>query len=316
MKKFLKYSVLAIVLIYSYTVSASDKSVAIVNGVALTEVDLQKIINELLPITFYHRTVTPEKRAELRKKALEELIKRELYYQEGKKTGIRINRTEINEGLETIKKRFKSKKEYKEALRQAGISEDDLKRDIERNLVIQKFYQKEVIEKSKISDEYLKDYYEKNKKDFLRPESAHIRHILIKIEPTANATEKEEKKKLALEVLEKARQGEDFGALAFNYSDDDWRVKGGDLGLIHRGRLLPELEEVAFKLRPGEISDLIETIYGFHIIKLEEKMPPVQLSFDEIREKLKKEMEEKRRKEIEESLIKSLKDKSKVEILE
>ncbi len=316
MKKFLRCGFLITILLYSYGVFGSDQTVAVVNGVTLTESDLQRIINELLPATFYHQTITSEKKAELRKKAIDELIKRELYYQEAKRVGIKVDKSEINQGLESIKKRFKSKKEYKDALKQAGITEDDLKKDIERNLLIQKFYQKEVIEKSKVSDEYLKDYYEKNKKDFLRPEAVHIRHILIKIEPTATEEQKKEKKRQAKEILSRARQGEDFGMLAYNYSADDWRVKGGDLGLIHRGRLLPELEEVAFKLKPGEISDLIETIYGFHIIRLEEKLPPTQLSFDEIKDNLKKEMEKKKQRDLEENLIKLLKDKSEIKIVE
>ena len=303
-------------LLFIGEVFGEDKIVAVVNDVPLKETQLQGVMNEMLPRTFYHRTVTPEKIAEIRKKALDELIKRELYYQEAKRTGLRVERSEINEGLETIKKRFKSKKEYREALKQAGISEDDLRKDIERNLLIQKFYQKEVIDKSMVSDEYLKDYYEKNKKDFLRPEAVHIRHILIKVDPSSSSEEKNKKKETAQDILKRLRSGEDFAELAYKYSDDDWRVKGGDLGLLHRGRLLPELEEAAFKMKPGEISDLIETIYGYHIIKLEEKLPPTQFSFEEIKDKLRKEIEEKRRKDIEDHLLKSLKEKAKVEVRE
>jgi len=297
-------------------VSAQDRTVAVVNGVSLKERELERIIDELLPRAFYHQSVTPEKRAELRKKALDELIRRELYYQEAVRIGIKVSKSELKDGLENIKKRFKSKKEYQNALKQAGITEDDLKKDIERNLLINKFYQQEVLDISKVSDNELKEYYEKNKKDFLRPEAVRIRHILIKVEPTSTDEEKAKKKKEAGDILKRARQGEDFAELAYKYSADDWRVKGGDLGLIHRGRLLPELEEVAFKLKPGEISDLIETIYGYHIIKMEEKLPPTQLGFDEIKDKLRKELEEKRKKEREENLLKTLKEKARIEVRE
>jgi parvulin-like peptidyl-prolyl isomerase len=296
--------------------SAQDRTVAVVNGVSLKERELERIVDELLPRAFYHQSVTPEKRAELRKKALDELIRRELYYQEAVRIGIKVSKSELKDGLENIKKRFKSKKEYQNALKQAGITEDDLKKDIERNLLINKFYQQEVLDISKVSDNELKEYYEKNKKDFLRPEAAHIRHILIKVEPTSTDEEKAKKKKEAGDILKRARQGEDFAELAYQYSADDWRVKGGDLGLIHRGRLLPELEEVAFKLKPGEISDLIETTYGYHIIKMEEKLPPTQLGFDEIKDKLRKELEEKRKKEREENLLKTLKEKARIEVRE
>lgn len=296
--------------------ASQDKTVAVVNGVNLMESQLQRVIEELLPRTFFHQSVTPEKRAELRKKALEELIRRELYYQEAKRLNIKAEKKEIKEGLETIKKRFRSKGQYKDALKQAGITEEDLKKDIERNILIRKFYQQEVLDKAKVTEEYLKEYYEKHREDFKRPEAVHIRHILIKVEPSASIEEKREKKKLAEDLLKRARAGEDFGELAYNYSADDWRVKGGDLGLIHRGRLLPELEEAAFKLKPGEISELIETIYGYHIIKLEEKVPPTQLSFEEIKDKIRKEIEEKRKKELEENLLKGLKERAMIEIKE
>jgi len=310
------FVLLLLILSLKETSFAQDKIVAVVNGVNLKERELESIVNELLPRAFYHQTVTPEKRAELRKKALDELIRRELYYQEAVRLGIKVSKSELKDGLENIKKRFKSKKEYQKALKQAGITEDDLKKDIERNLLINKFYQQEILEVSKVSDNELKEYYEKNKKDFLRPEAVHIRHILIKVEPTSTDDEKAKKKREAEEILKRARQGEDFAELAYQYSNDDWRVKGGDLGLIHRGRLLPELEEVAFKLNPGEISDLIETIYGYHIIKMEEKVPPTQLTFEEIKDKLRKELEEKRKKEREEKLLKSLKEKARIEVKE
>jgi len=310
------FVLLLLILSLKETSFAQDKIVAVVNGVNLKERELESIVNELLPRAFYHQTVTPEKRAELRKKALDELIRRELYYQEAVRLGIKVSKSELKDGLENIKKRFKSKKEYQKALKQAGITEDDLKKDIERNLLINKFYQQEILEVSKVSDNELKEYYEKNKKDFLRPEAVHIRHILIKVEPTSTDEEKAKKKREAEEILKRARQGEDFAELAYQYSNDDWRVKGGDLGLIHRGRLLPELEEVAFKLNPGEISDLIETIYGYHIIKMEEKVPPTQLTFEEIKDKLRKELEEKRKKEREEKLLKSLKEKARIEVKE
>lgn len=295
---------------------AEEKTVAIVNGVSLRESQLERVIDELLPRIFYHQTVTPEKRAELRKKALEELIKRELYYQEARRIGLKVEGSELKEGLEKIRKRFPSRKEYQNALKQAGITEEELKKDLERNLLIQKFYQREVIDKSRISEEYLRDYYEKNKKNFKRPEAVRIRHILIKVDPSATSEVKLKKKREAEEILKRARAGEDFAELAYKYSSDDWRVKGGDLGLLHRGRLIPELEDVAFKLRPGEISDLIETIYGYHIIRLEERLPPTQLSFDEIKDKLKKEMEERRKKEFEDELLTRLKEKARIEVKE
>lgn len=305
-----------VVLFYTDLSLGAEKIVARVNNIELTEADLQKIINELLPQAFYHRSVTPEKMAELKKKALDELIKRELYYQEAKNMGMKVDASEVKEALTAIKRRFKSEKDYKKALEEAGVSEKGFKSHLEKRLLVGKFIQSEIVAKSRVDDEYLKDYYEKNKKDYLRPEAARIKHILIKIDPAADNEDRKMKRNQAEDILKKARTGEDFTELAYNYSEDEWRVKGGDLGLIHRGRLMPELEDVAFKLKPGEISDIVETVYGYHIIKMEERLPPTQLTFDEIKDKLKKEIEEKRRREIEETLLNRLKEKARVEIVE
>lgn len=315
MKKIIVILALAVLLCAGIS-NATEKIVARVNGIELTEADLQKVINELLPQAFYHSSVTPDKVAELKKKALDELIKRELYYQEAKNMGMKVDASELKEALTAIKKRFSSERDYEKALKEAGVSEKEFNSYLEKRLLVEKFIQSEIMAKSRVTDEYLKDYYERNKKDYLRPEAARIKHILIKIDPAADNEDRKKKRNQAEDILKKARAGEDFTELAYNYSEDEWRVKGGDLGLIHRGRLMPELEEVAFKLKPGEISDIVETIYGYHIIKMEEKFPPTQLTFDEIKDKVKKEIEEKRRKEIEETLLKRLKEKGRVEIVE
>lgn len=311
----IKVRILIIMSVFLYTSSlyASDRVIGEVNGVKLYESQVQAIIDELLPRAFYHSTITPEKRNELRGKAIDELIKRELFYQEARKRGMVVKRSEIKDAIKTVKKRFRSEEEFKRALKNSNYTIESLEKDIERNILINRFAEKEIIERSRVSEEQLKDYYEENKSTFKRPEAIRLREILLKVEPTSTTEEKEKIKAQAEEIMERLKRGEDFSQLAYKYSMDDWRVKGGDMGLVHKGRLIPELEDVAFKLKDGEIS-IVESIYGYHIIKVDERVPETQLTFDEVRDRLRKELEDKNREMNEEALLKRLKDGARIEI--
>lgn len=293
---------------------AEETVVARVNGQELFERQLKTIIDTLMPRTSFHATIRPEKRTELRSEAMELLIKQELYFQEAKKQGLSIERAELKEAVKRLKARFRSEDEFEKALARSGYTKKSYEREVERNLLINKFIEKEITQKSRVTDTELKEYYEKNKKDFLRPESMRMRHILIKVEPTATEEERQKMREKAEDVLEKARSGEDFSGLAYTYSMDEWRVKGGDLGLVHRGRLDPEFEDSAFQLDAGQLSDIIETIYGYHIMKVDEKYPPTQMTYDEVKDKLRRQREEKRRQDLDENLLKRLKENAKIEI--
>lgn len=290
-----------------------ERVVARVNGVELTEGMLDEMVNRLISMTFYHGTLTPERKDMMRQKAMDELIKRELYLQEAVKT-IKIKGSEVKDALKDIRSRFKSKRAFEMALKREGYTSEGFKKRIERDLLINKFFEREVIEKSKVSDKELMDYYEKNKGDFLRPEAWRLRHILIKVEPQASHEERERLRGEAEEVLQKAKMGEDFSGLAYRYSMDDWRVKGGDLGIVHKGRLDPLLEDAISRLKVGEISDIIKTEMGYHIIRLDEKVTETQLGFEEVKERLRRKIEGEKREELEEALLKRLKGDAKIEI--
>ncbi|TAN43001.1 MAG: hypothetical protein EPN25_01860 [Nitrospirae bacterium] len=293
---------------------AGDRNSALVNGVPVTEAQLEAAIDEFLPTAFFHGSVTPEKRNEFRPKALENLIKKELYHQAAKGKGYAVTGQELDGAVKKVADRFKSKEEYQRTLKAAGLTQKSLEKNLERELLIAQFVAKEINEKAEVSDAMLVDYYEKNKANFLKPESFRIRHIMIKVDPTVTAEERQKLKQEALDILEKAKKGEDFGDLAYKYSQDAWRVKYGDLGFVHKGRLDPQLEEVAFKLEKGKMSELIQTIYGYHIVKLEDTIPAKQLSMDEVRDSLRKQLFTERKKDLEEKLLKGLKEKAKIEI--
>jgi len=139
------------------------------------------------------------------------------------------------------------------------------------------------VDQVQVNDDALRARYASDLAKYQVPEERHARHILFKV---INDEEVEVKKKQAEEVLVLARKGDDFVALAGQYSEGPTKDKGGDLGFFSRGRMVPEFDEAVFFMDPGTVSELIRTSFGFHIIKLEEVRPATSRPFDEVKGEL------------------------------
>jgi peptidyl-prolyl cis-trans isomerase D len=137
------------------------------------------------------------------------------------------------------------------------------------------------------TDEELRIYYEAHESEFERPEEVRARHILLKVPADATDAQREEIRQRAVALLAEARaQGADFAALARQHSDDVTAESGGDLGFFGRGTMTEKFEQAAFALEPGQISDVVETPFGFHIIRLEEKRPAGARPLEEVRQEV------------------------------
>ncbi|MEW6189584.1 MAG: peptidylprolyl isomerase, partial [Actinomycetota bacterium] len=154
-----------------------------------------------------------------------------------------------------------------------------------------------------VTEEEMAKYYEKNKNRYKEPEKAKTRHILL-------GSEKEAK-----DILKKLKDGEDFAQLAKKYSmDTATKDQGGSLDWMAREQLAPEFADAAFRLNPGEISDVVKTQFGFHIIKLEEKKTEHQKSFEEVKEQVKRELLRERQRKKYQAWVKKLRKKAKIKI--
>jgi peptidyl-prolyl cis-trans isomerase D len=147
--------------------------------------------------------------------------------------------------------------------------------------------------KVKITDADIQDYYDIHTDQYEKPEEIRARHILFRLDPNASEQEKVKVREKAQQVLAKAKSGTDFAELAKQYSEDSTASNGGDLGFFKRGQMVPSFEKAAFSLEPGQISDLVESPFGIHIIKVEAKHAAETKTLDQVRpeivETLKKE---------------------------
>ncbi len=296
------------------TAGAAQKPVAKVNNTVLTGYDLEEAFNEIMPAGVFHGGFSSEKRMARKPEAIDKMIEKELLYQEALKIGLKADNELIKKAMEKAVTRFGSRKKFKLALKKAGLSEKQYREKHAKKDLVEKIIKTEVEDKAKVTDETVATYYNKNKQRLIRPKAQKVRHILVSVKPSANAEERKLRKERAQEVLDKIEAGEDMATLAWDYSDDKYRVKGGDLGYVHQGRLEPELESELNKLKVGQLSGIVKTRSGYHIVKLEGTTEPKQLSLEEASPNIKKMLMENKSTKLHEALLTRLKKEAKIEV--
>ncbi len=186
-----------------------------------------------------------------------------------------------------------------------------------KGILMQALIESQVSNTIAVSEKEIEKYFKTHQDEFRVPEKVKVTHILIKVDSSASAKVKEEKKGKAEEILARAKKGEDFSALAKQLSEDTkTKKKGGIVGLFARGSKDPEFEKAAFNLKENEISDLVLSKEGYHIIKLLNKKEGKTKSLKEASSRIENKLKQKKRNEGIEKLMKDLKSKTKVVVHE
>ncbi len=252
-----------------------DKVVAKVDGEVITLSDLNEVFN------LYRSQISPQEMSdeELRKQVLDELINKKLLYLEAKSdTTIQVTDEEVNQALEQQLQDIEAtlgKERFEEELRAQGLTRDDLKKQyaelVRENLYVSKYVDKYVRPKIKVTPKEIKEFYEE-KKDSIpeRPEMVRLSHVLIMI--TASPEKVKEAEERAWALYRKIKKENNFETFARQYSDDRESADlGGDIGYVDKSALQGEMRDKVFALEPGDISEPLRSVLGFHIFKCEEK---------------------------------------------
>ena len=206
---------------------------------------------------------------------LDQMISEKLLIQEAKYMGLE----EDNDVLEQIKK-------------------------ITEQILVQVLIEREILDKIKVNDEEVLEYYEQNKDSFTEKEQVHLYNILLETEEEAQ------------DVLEQLKAGGDFSEIAKEKSTGPSAAQGGDLGYLTKGTIIPEIEEVVFALELEELSEVIKTDFGFHILKITEQKPETVKALEEVKEDIIQTLLPDKQKEDFENFLEELKNKSEIEINE
>ena len=266
---------------------SSEKNAALVNGVAIPMELYTKELNiQLDRVSRQGQKVSDDQMATLKNDILNSLIEREVLYQQSQKVGIQVTDQKVDDQLAGIKKRFPNETEYKNALSKMNLSEDEVKAQIKRGLSIRELIDQQITSKVVITDEESKAYYDKNPQMFKQQEQIKASHILIKVDAKADDAKKAEARKKIEEVQQKLKDGGDFAALAKKYSEGPSSAKGGDLGYFRRGQMVKPFEEAALALKPNEVSDIVETRFGYHLIIVYDNKPEQTLAYADVKDKI------------------------------
>jgi peptidyl-prolyl cis-trans isomerase C len=287
--------------------------VARVNGQDVTKEEFERMIHTLE--TRAGQQIPPDRRDEILRNALDQLVVYTLLSQESKSRGIKVEESEIDAKMQQLRGQFQTQDAYEKALKDRSMTADGLRKDARVDLSVTKLMDAEVATVPGPSDADAKDFYAKNPERFKQEETAHAAHILIRVDPNADAAAKAKAKATIDLVLKKARAGEDFGKLAQQYSQDGSAAQGGDLGDFPRGQMVPEFSNAAFALKPGQLSGVVTTQFGYHVIKLIELKPGRVVPFEEAQGQIKQFLEGQKKQEHADAFIEGLKKKSKIEVL-
>jgi peptidyl-prolyl cis-trans isomerase C len=293
---------------------APEDKAAVVNGVTINKDAYDRELD------FFIRRAAPGgqqipdvQMAQMKNEVLESLIDRELLFQESKKQGIQVKSEAVSNQFQKIQQRYPNKEEFKKLLSNMDLTESDVQAQIERGMAIQELIDKEVTEKIKVNDEETKSFYDKNPQLFQQPEQVKASHILIKVQTDAPDDQKAAARKKIEAVQQKVQKGEDFATLAKTYSEGPSGPKGGDLGYFRRGQMVKPFEEAAFSLKPNETSEIVETQFGYHLIKVNDKKPAQKMTHAEVKDRLNDNLKKQKTDSEANAYIETLRKDAKIE---
>jgi len=292
----------------------TDSKAAEINGVVITKAQFDKELSiHLDRIARQGRQMSDDQLAALKNDVLDGLIEREVLYQETQKAGIKIDAQQVDEQLAAIKKRFPSEAEFKTALGKMNLTEDEVRMQISRGLAIRALIEQQIASKIVITDAETKAYYDGNPQMFKQPAQVKASHILIKVDAGADEAKKAEARKKIEAVQQKIKDGGDFAELAKEYSEGPSNTRGGDLGFFRRGQMVKPFEDAAFAMKVDEVSEIVETRFGYHLIKVYEIKPDQTLAYADVKDKLSQRMKQEKIEKDATQYIGQLKKDAKIE---
>jgi parvulin-like peptidyl-prolyl isomerase len=285
----------------------------------LTDRDLLREMLQIFPYASQHNGFPKEQEASIRQGALQMIIFEELVYQEALRRKLTVPAQELNQAEFDFKKQFHSADEYHQYLaREMDGSEQNVKYKIKRSLLIEQVLKSDVENKSVVSLPELRAYYDKNSAKFLVPESFSFQ--LISILPPRNPNLDQQKEGLrrandAWKAAKATSSYQEFGLLAEKVSEDDFRVDMGDHKSVEKDKLPPQVVKALMRMKPGQVSDVIQVEQAYTIIRLNAHTPAKVQPFDEVKSSLRTDLQKNKYEQLRAALDKRLRENAKVEVL-
>jgi peptidyl-prolyl cis-trans isomerase C len=286
--------------------------VAYVNGEAITGADLENGITELEARA--GQPVPADRRNDVVRDVLNQLIGYQLLLQETRERRTSVPEADVDARVAALRSQFPSEEAFAETLQLRQMTLEMLRTETRQSLQVDVLLESEIGTVPPVTTEQITEFYEQNPGDFQQAEQVRASHILLGSQENADAAAKEATRVRAEEALNLVKTGADFAAVARQYSDDPGsRPNGGDLGYFQRGQMVPPFEEAAFSLAPDQTSELVETTFGYHIIRVTERQAPRTIPLAEVRQEVQQFLEGRNRDLQMQVFVESLRDKGQVD---
>ena len=287
--------------------------VAQVNGGKVTrEIFVRSFSNLKNQMQSIGRTVTEENVEAVKRNLLESIVNTELLYQESENKKMTIDEKEILAQYAQIRSQFQTEEEFNTSLAHELYTADELKLEIRKGKMINSLLEADVYITIKVTEDDAKKFYDENASAYRQPETLKARHILIKLEQNADSEAVAKAEDQMKEIVKKQKEGIDFTELAKQYSEGPSAPNGGDLGFFPRGAMVPEFDKAAFALKPGEVSSVVRTQFGLHLIKVEDAREAGVRKFTEVKDSVIQRLEMMERRKVLEGYISKLREKAEI----
>ncbi len=274
-----------------------------VNGTVITRGEVERAT----------KVLSAQHRAQSADTVIDQLVSAELLYQAGAKLTMPDLNKQVTAKVTESKAKFPNDAAYENALKSADLTQKALEELIRRDLIIANLVDKEIEPKITVSEAEAKKFYDENLDKFKQGEKVRASHILCGVDPKATDAEKKKAKEKAEALLKEVKAGKDFAELAKNNSTCPSKAQGGDLGFFGKGQMVPAFENAAFALKPGEVSNVVETQFGYHIIKVTEKKEAGVTKYDEVKDRIQSYLKNMKMQKAVMDYVTELKAKAKIE---
>jgi peptidyl-prolyl cis-trans isomerase C len=288
--------------------------VARVNGEDVTGADLDQAVARIE--AQIGGPLPPEERSHVVREILDQLIAFRLLTQAADTSGITIPESDLDAQLALARNQFPSEEAFETALAAQGTTLEAFRAETRRQLLVEQLVSQEIAGDLAVTPEQITAFYQENPDEFRVGAQVRARHILIGVPEAGTAETRAASRARAEEVLADLQAGGDFEALAREHSDDPGSaVAGGDLGYFGQGDMVPTFDEAAFSLAPGETSGLVESQFGFHIIRVVDRQAARMLPLDDVRPQLEQFLQGQNQQTATQAYIDALRAQGNVEIL-
>jgi peptidyl-prolyl cis-trans isomerase C len=295
--------------------AASDAAVATVNGETISNDQLDRELAGIQGrMARQGQPVPDEALAQIRGRVLDQLIGETLLFQESQKLKIRVDDQKIQGQIDEMAQGFEDKAAFDLALANAGLSREVLTERLGRQMAIQQLIEEKIVAGVQVAEARADEFYKANPEVFVQPEQVRARHILIRTEAEADAAAKTEARKQIDGLRQKAVDGADFAELAKTHSQDPGsKEKGGDLGFFARGQMVKPFEDTAFALKENEISQVVESPFGFHLIQVTGRKPAETVAYETVKPRILEHLKQQAIREKLDAYVDGLRQGAKIE---